>query len=173
MAVVGEHLGMTLTVEDLDAENLAYFRYCARHQLHLQQGLRCNLLRWPPTTACPWTGDLEYRWVPVEGKGTVHAYTEVRQAIQPAFRPYVPYLVLLVELDVQKGRPTADEAIRMIGNLVTPDGRLAPPELVASVGIGSRVRLAFTDLADGLSLPNWTVDDAAPQPERPWRYPEA
>ena len=39
------------------------------------------------------------------GKGAVHAYTEVHHAIQPAFKAHTPYLVLLVDLDTQKGKP--------------------------------------------------------------------
>ena len=42
--------------------------------------------------------------------------------IQPAFQARTPYMVLLVELDTQKGKPTADEALRVVGNLTTPDG---------------------------------------------------
>ena len=108
---------------------------------------------------------------PVEGKGAVHSYNEVHHAIQPAFKPYVPYMVLLVDLDVQLGQPTAHEAIRVAGNLTTPDGVLAPPETVARVGIGTRMRMVFSDVADGLALPQWTLDEAADQPA-PWRYPE-
>ena len=66
-------------------------------------------------------------WVPVEGQGAVHSYTEVHHAIQPAFKAYTPYLVLLVDLDTQKGKPTEHEALRVVGNLATPDGKLAPP----------------------------------------------
>jgi len=60
----------------------------------------------------------------------------------------------------------------VFGNLVTPDGVLAPPEMVASVGIGSRVRMVFTDIADGIAMPQWTIDEDAEQPAKPWRYPE-
>jgi uncharacterized OB-fold protein len=114
----------------------------------------------------------ESRWVPVEGKGAVHSYTEVHHAIQPAFKDHTPYLVLLVDLDAQKGKPSADEALRVVGNLATPDGRLAPPELVKKVGIGTRVRMVFADVAPGLSLPQWAIDESAPQPDKPWRYPQ-
>ena len=105
------------------------------------------------------------------GKGTVHSYTEIHHAIQPAFKPHVPYMVLLVDLDTQKGQPTGNEALRVIGNLVTPDGILAPSKEVSSVGIGSRVRMVFTDVGDGISLPQWTWDQAVDQLETPWRYP--
>jgi hypothetical protein len=54
---------------------------------------------------------------------------------------------------------------------VSPDGALAPPELVAAVGIGTRMRLVFKDVASGLAVPLWTIDETAEQPA-PWRYPE-
>ncbi len=106
MAVNGTCLGMALDVNDLEVENLEYFRYCAAHEFHLQQCEECQLLRYPPTTACPWCASPKARWSPVAGKGTVHSYEEVHHAIQPAFRPFTPYLVLLVDLDTQKGQPT-------------------------------------------------------------------
>ena len=101
----------------------------------------------------------------------MHAYTEVHHAIQPAFKAHTPYLILLVDLDTQKGKPTADEALRVVGNLTTPDGKLAPPDTVKKVGIGTRVRMVFSDVAPGLALPQWTIDAEAAQPQ-PWRYPE-
>jgi uncharacterized protein len=57
-----------------------------------------------------------------------------------------------------------------VGNLTTADGVLAPPEVVAAVGIGSRVRMVFSDVGPGLALPQWTLDEAVDQP-KPWRYP--
>ena len=150
MAITAEYLGMTLRLSDLEVENLEYFGHCAAHEFHLQQCEACHLLRYPPTTACPWCASPEARWTPVEGKGAVHSYTEVHHAIQPQFKPFTPYMVLLVDLDTQKGRPT---------------------EQVRGVGIGTRVRISFTDVAPGLSLPQWTIDDGAAQPQAPWRYP--
>jgi uncharacterized OB-fold protein len=170
MAINAQYLGMSLDVNDLDTENLTFFRHCSAHAFHLQQCEACNLLRYPPTTACPWCASPQARWVPVEGRGSVHSYTEVHHAIQPAFRGRTPYLVLLVDLDTQKGKPTPDEALRVVGNLTTADGVLAPPDMVRKVGIGTRVRMVFSDVADGLSLPQWTIDESAPGAG--WRYPQ-
>ena len=171
MSIKAQYLGMPLDISELDGENLDYFRHCAAHGFHLQACTQCGLLRYPPTTACPWCANPASRWSKVEGRGTVHSYTEVHHAIQPAFRDHVPYLILLVDLDAQKGKPSAEEALRVVGNLVTPDGALAPPELVRKVGIGTRVRMVFSDVAPGLALPQWTIDETAQQPA-PWRYPE-
>ncbi len=172
MPVQGDYLGMTLTIQDLDHENLDFFRYCAERDFRLQRGTKSGLLRYPPTTACPWTSDREYEWVSVDGKGTVHSYVEVHHPIQPAFRDKVPYMIILADLDVQKGEPSEHEALRVAGNLMTADGDFAPPEMIRRVGIGSRVRMLFVDVADGFALPHWTIDEAAAQPENPWRYPQ-
>jgi uncharacterized protein len=172
MAIQATYLGMPLDLNDLDVENLEYFRHCAEHSFHLQRCDACGLLRYPPTTACPWCASPEASWTPVEGKGAVHSYTEVHHAIQPAFRAHTPYLILLVDLDTQKGQPTADEALRVVGNLATADGLLAPPEMIRNVGIGTRVRMVFTDVTSGLALPQWTIDEAAPRSAPPWRYPQ-
>ncbi|MBT6277266.1 MAG: hypothetical protein HOI95_24430 [Chromatiales bacterium] len=166
----GEYLGMTLTIEDVDKENLAFFDYCSKGDFRLQKGKQSGLLRYPPTTACPWTRDREYDWVSVEGKGSVHSYAEVHHGIQPAFKERTPYLILIVDLDTQNGEPSEHEALRVAGNLVTPDGELAPPEVVKTVGVGTRVKMVFTRVADGFSLPQWTIDEGAEQPANPWRY---
>jgi uncharacterized OB-fold protein len=168
----GEYLGMRLTIEDVDKENLAFFHYCAQGDFRLQKGKQSGLLRYPPTTACPWTRDREYEWVSVAGKGAVHSYVEVHHAIQPAFREHVPYMILLVDLDTQKGEPSAHEALRVAGNLLTTDGEFAPPEMIKTVGIGTRVRMIFKQVSEGFALPHWTIDEAAEQPTTPWRYPQ-
>ena len=58
-----------------------------------------------PRPRDPWCSGAESEWVAVEGRGTVHSYTEVHHAIQPAFKQHLPYLVLVVELDTQESRP--------------------------------------------------------------------
>jgi uncharacterized OB-fold protein len=172
MAVQGNYMGMALSVDDLDGENIAYFKHCADHNFHLQKCDDCKLLRYPPTTACPWCASANATWTAVEGKGTVYSYNEVHHAIQPAFKAKTPYMLLLVELDTQKGKPTEDEGIRVAANLTLPNGEFAPPDAVKRVGIGSRMRMVFADVGPGLSLPQWTLDESATQPATPWRYPQ-
>ena len=171
MAIQATYLGMPLDLNDLDVENLAYFKHCAAHQFHLQRCAACGLLRYPPTTACPWCASPKSQWVPVDARGAVHSYTEVHHAIQPAFKKHTPYLILLVDLDTQKGQPTEHEALRVVGNLTLPDGTLAPADMVKRVGIGTRVRMVFADAGPGLALPQWTIDEEGRQPDKVWRYP--
>ncbi len=172
MPIQGDYMGMTLTIEDLDGENREFFRHCANRDFRLQRGKQSGLLRYPPTTACPWTSDRESEWVAVEGRGTVHSYAEVHHPIQPAFRDKVPYMIILADLYTQKGEPSEHEALRVAGNLMTPDGKFAPPEMIKRVGIGTRVKMVFVDVTDEFAVPHWTIDEDAEQPENPWRYPQ-
>ena len=167
----GDYLGMDLTLDDFDLENRAFFAHLANGELRLQRCPENGMMRYPPATRCPYSGSAEAEWVQVDAVGSVYSYTEVHHAIQPAFKAHTPYMVLMVELDVQRGQPTEHDGIRMMGNLVTPDGEMAPPDLVASVGIGTRVRMVFKKIGDQMALPCWTVDETADQPEI-WRYPQ-
>jgi len=92
MGIQATYLGMPLDINDLDVENLAFFKHCAAHDFHLQKCAACGLLRYPPTTACPWCASPKSEWVAVEGRGAVHSYSEVHHAIQPAFKSHSPYL---------------------------------------------------------------------------------
>lgn len=171
MDLQGEYLGMPVCVDEIDQENHAFYNYCGLGELRLQQCAKCERMRTPPTTACPFCSAGDSQWVRVSGKGTVYSYGEVHHAIQPAFRAFTPYSLLLVELDEQRAFPGEHDGLRMIGNLATEGGELAPAELVQSIGIGTRVRVVFRSMGDGIAQPLWMIDPDEPQPDRPWRYP--
>jgi uncharacterized protein len=157
--------GMTLLVPDNDSEWAEYFARARQHTLVMRACTACGLMRYPPTHACPWCMDLGWRWQEVSGRGTIHSYEIVAHAIQPGFKELTPYPVVLVELDEQRGRPTPDEALRIIGNLVKDD---LSPEAEAKVAIGARVKVVFQDLADHFALPQFTLSGEPPV-GRVWR----
>src|SRR5437667_89233 len=138
------------------------------HRLVVRKCTACGLMRYPPTHACPWCMELEWTWQELSARGTIYSYEIVHHAIQPGFRELTPYPVVLVELDEQRGQPTPDEALRIIGNLVKPD---LTPEAEANVAIGRRVRVIFQDLADHMALPQFALTNEA-APGRVWRLPE-
>jgi uncharacterized OB-fold protein len=154
-----EYRGMTLVIPDNDSEWKEYFAAAREHRLVLRECAACGLMRYPPTHACPWCMDLGWRWREVSGRGTIYSYEIVVHAIQPGFRDWTPYPVVLVELDEQRGQPTPDEALRIVANLVTPG---FGPEAEANAAIGKRVRVVFQDLAEGIALPQFTLTDESP-----------
>jgi uncharacterized OB-fold protein len=157
--------GMTLLIPDNDSEWMEYFASARQHRLVMRACAACRLMRYPPTHACPWCTSLQWQWQEVSGRGTIYSYEVVAHAIQPGFKELTPYAVVLVELDEQRGRPTPDEALRLVATLVKPD---LTPEDEANVAIGKRVRVVFQDVADHLALPQFTLSEEAPE-GRVWR----
>lgn len=157
-----------MIVPDNDSEWKEYFALARQHRLMLRCCRACGLMRYPPTHACPWCMELQWTWQEASGRGTIYSYEIVVHAIQPGFREVTPYPVVLVELDEQRGRPTSDEALRMVANLVRPDGTM---EDSRNVAIGRRVRAVFQDLADQFTLVQFTLTDEPPE-GRVWRLPE-
>jgi uncharacterized OB-fold protein len=154
-----EYRGMNLVVPENDTEWKEYFQAASQRRLVMRKCAACGLMRYPPTHACPWCTALEWSWQEVSGAGAIYSYEIVVQAIQPGFREWAPYPVVVVELDEQRGCPTAEEALRLVTNLVRPD---FSPEREENVAIGKRVRVLFQELAPGLALPQFTLSDEPP-----------
>jgi uncharacterized OB-fold protein len=165
---VPEYKGMNLIMPATDREIRPYFEAARQGRMVLKRCGDCSLLRYPPGAACPWCNSLDFEWSEVSGRGTIHSYEIVTQAIQPGFADWVPYPVVLVELDEQRGVPTVDEGLRVIANLVTEEFR---PEAEANVAIGRRVRAIFQPLDDEVALPQFILTDE-PAEGRLWRYTE-
>jgi uncharacterized OB-fold protein len=163
-----QYRGMTLVVPDNDSEWKEYFALARQHRLMLRACNACGLMRYPPTHGCPWCAELGWTWKEVSGRGTIYSYEVVVHAIQPGFKDVTPYAVVLVELDEQRGVPTPDEALRIIGNLVTPDA--SGMEDAERAAIGRRVRVVFQDLAPHMALPQFALTDEPPA-GRVWRLP--
>lgn len=161
-----EYRGMNLIVPDNDTEWKGYFEAAREHRLVVKACSNCRLLRYPPGAACPWCTSMEWGWQEVSGKGTIHSYEIVMQAIQAGFRDWAPYPVVLVELDEQRGQPTADEGLRLISNLVTGAFKAEQEE---NVGIGKRVEVTFLDVSPELSLPLFKLSQEQP-PGPVWQF---
>ena len=162
------YLGMRLFVSENDRPNLEFFAHCADGALHLQQCAGCGLMRYPPSAGCPFCGCAESRWRPVEAAGTVYSFTEIHHATNPAFRPFLPYAVAIVELDDQRGVPTEGAALRIPGVVAMADGNFASPDVVRKIGINMRMRASYRNVCDGMALLVWTPDEKNGD-DRVWR----
>ncbi len=164
-----EYRGLGLNISELDSEYKGYFDAAMEHKLVVKKCSveGCGLLRGEPGAACPWCASLDWEWQEVSGKGTIYSYQVIEHAIMPAFRDWVPYTVVLVELDEQSGEPNPGNGLRITANLLNENMEPEDPE---NVGIGKRVEAVFLDTEEGFSVPQFKLSDEAPQGEV-WRYP--
>lgn len=99
--------------------------------IRLPQCSTCSRWQWYPDetgTCCP---GADYRWVDVEGRGTLFTMTTVHRNFLPDDAQSVPYRVGLLELDGVDG-------VRLVGNL----------EFDEDWAIGDRVRPTFPEHGD-------------------------
>jgi uncharacterized OB-fold protein len=164
---VYEYKGQGINITDNDSEYKGYFDAASEHKLVVKKCQDCGMLRGEPGPGCPWCTSLKWEWQEVSGKGTIYSYQIVAHSIIPGFRDWVPYAIVLVELDEQSGEPTPDDGLRITTNLLNDN---MEPEAEENVAIGKRVEVAFLDTDDGLSLPQFKLSNEAPQGEV-WRYP--
>lgn len=75
-----------------------YAEGLARGVLRYQRCTACGCAQSPPRVACTRCGSMSLRWEVAAGRGTVVAASEVSRAPSDAFRPLVPYTLVLVEL---------------------------------------------------------------------------
>jgi len=162
-----EYRGLRINVPETDSEYQGYFEAAAEHHLVVKRCMDCGLLRGEPGPGCPWCTSLKWEWHRVSGKGTIYSYQIIAHAVMPGFREWVPYPIVLVELDEQSGQPTADDGLRITANIL--DHSMAP-ESEENVAIGKRVEVVFQDLDSGLTLPQFRLSDE-PATGPVWRHP--
>lgn len=125
-----------------DEDSRPFWEGCRRHQLLMQRCSACGVLRFHPRPMCSKCRSMVSEWVPVSGRGTIASRVVVHAPVLPAFQDRVPYAVVLVELD-------EDPGLRLVGNVLD-----AAPE---QVRIGLPVRVAFEELTDEVTLPQWQL----------------
>ena len=160
---MGTYKGLQLIVGPTDSEHRGYYEECRKHRLVVQRCESCGMMRGAIGAACPFCTSLDWAWVPVSGKGEIYSYQIVTQAVQPAFADWVPYPVVLVELDEQRDVPWRGGAegetvsLRMVANLCGPDPTV--PETEENVAIGKRVEVCFVDLDETTALPQFRLSE--------------
>ena len=115
---VYEYRGQRINILDNDGEYKGYFEAAREHRLVVKKCIECGLLRGEPGPACPWCPSRRWEWHTVSGKGTVYSYQIIAHSVLPGFRDWVPYPIVLVELDEQRGKPSAEDGLRITANLL-------------------------------------------------------
>ena len=110
--------------------------------LAMQRCQSCGHLQHPPYPTCVNCMAIDLKFEPVDGKGSIYAYTIMYHTGDKRFAPAVPYASIIVELDAAPGA-------LMAGNL------LEAPYTEAKVGC--RVEVIFQPLNDDITLPQFRL----------------
>jgi uncharacterized protein len=159
-----QYKGLELFVDATDTEHRGYYEAAGRKALVVQRCDTCQKLRGSIGAACPFCMSTNWSWSEVSGKGTIYSYIIVAHPLHPAFAEWVPYPIVLVELDEQRcvpwrgGNDGSTVSVRLRTNLVRRDD-LSKPEAEENVRIGLRVQACFVELDGGLAVPQFCLAD--------------
>jgi uncharacterized OB-fold protein len=124
----------------VNAHTAGFFEAAREHRLVVRRCRSCGAHHHPPRPLCPFCRSFDLEWDEVSGRGSLFTWTAVHQALHPALRELVPYVVAVVELDGTGGT-------RMTSNLVDWE----PRHLTA----GQPVELVWEDMDPRLTLPRF------------------
>ena len=124
-------------------EDAPYWEHCRKEELYIQRCSDCGKFWWPIGPVCPECISDRYEWREVAGTGTICNYVVYHKVYYPEFEGKVPYLVAEVMLP---------EGVRLVGNVDGLKGQHARDRI-----IGTKVKLYFEDIGNGLKIPQWRV----------------
>lgn len=111
---------------------------CRRHELRIQRCLDCGSLIHYPKIHCPKDGGERFEWALMSGRGSVYSFIVCHRAFHESFKPEVPYVVAVIELE---------EGVRLMSNVIGVD-----PD---DVHVGMAVAVEFEDVNESFSLPKF------------------
>jgi uncharacterized OB-fold protein len=121
-----------------DPQSQPFWEACRRHELIVQRCRTCDNTQFYPRVLCTRCRGTDLGWVPASGRGLVHSFTVIRRAPSASFKPDLPYVLALVELE---------EGVRMMTNIVGCT--------VDEVRIEMPVEVVFDDVSEAISLPKF------------------
>jgi uncharacterized OB-fold protein len=139
--------GMILPdVEDVDAA--PFWAAAKEKRLVAQRCGACGRMRLPPHPFCSACRSEKAEWVDLSGRGTVWSFVVHHGPTLPAYQPFAPFPVIVVEL-------AEDKRMRLTGNIVSSPG--APINSVdpSTLRIGMPVKVTFQPVADDVTMPYW------------------
>jgi len=119
-----------------------FWEAAKRHSLEMQRCQSCRKFQHPPYATCVNCMSIDLKFEPVEGKGSIYAYTIMYHTGDKRFASAVPYASIIVELDAAPGA-------LMAGNLLEAE--------YTEAKVGRRVEVVFQKLNDDFTLPQWRL----------------
>ncbi|WP_455351160.1 Zn-ribbon domain-containing OB-fold protein [Streptomyces sp. SYSU K217416] len=149
---------MTTTDHDLltpvvDEDGAPFWEYAAQGELRIQACANgdCGELRFPPRPCCPHCQSFESEWRRMSGRGRIWSYVRPHPPLLPGYAAQAPYTAVVVEL-------AEAPHIRLVGNLVSaPDAPLNSVD-PTRLRIGAPVRVAFSQVTPGITVPRWLLE---------------
>jgi uncharacterized OB-fold protein len=138
--------GMILPdVEDVDAG--PFWAAAKKNRLVAQKCGACGRLRLPPHPFCSACRSESVDWVDLSGRGRLWSFIVHHGPTLPAYQPFAPFPVIVVELD-------EDRRLRLTGNIVASEGAAINSLDPARLKIGMPLRVTFQQV-DDVTLPYW------------------
>lgn len=131
-----------------NAVEAPFWAALAQGWLVVQHCAPCDEWMFPARVRCAGCGCYP-EWTRVSGRGRIWSFTWVHGPVLPAFAPYAPYPVAVIELDEQPG-------LRMVGNLVLDANSPINAAERQGIRIDAPVELVVRDLG-GAPWPGWRI----------------
>ena len=120
-----------------------FWQAAGRGQLRMQKCAACGHIRFPIGPVCTNCLDERAEWVQLSGQGRVLSHLVFHRGYSAAWKPHVPYSVIMVQLD---------EGPRMFSDLVDPDRKYIETDVV-----GHCVQVWFDGLGQDMAVPRFKV----------------
>jgi len=135
-------MGYAKPLPRINGDNQPFWEGCRDHELRFQKCAACGHVRHPPSLVCPQCLGRDGQWIVSAGAGRIFSYAVYHVAFHEGFKPDVPYVVALVDLD---------EGPRLLTNIVG----CAPGDVFCDMP----VRVIWEDVTPEISLPKFTPVD--------------
>jgi uncharacterized OB-fold protein len=126
----------------VNEESAPYWRAAREGRLILRSCRNCGHIMFYPRIVCARCASADLDWREASGRGTIHAATVCYRAPDQSFRPDVPYVVALIDLE---------EGPRMMSNITD----CAPED----VRIGAAVEVWFDAATDEIGIPKFRLSN--------------
>jgi len=123
-----------------DPDSRPYWEWARKHELRILRCGDCGTFVHFPRPLCWNCQSFNLSWERVSGRGRVYSYVIVHHPAIPSFADQIPYAIVVVELEEQKG-------LRVPSNLVD-----CPLDRIR---IDLPVEVVFEDVTEEITLPKF------------------
>jgi uncharacterized OB-fold protein len=133
-----------------DPDSAGFWAAARERRLVVQKCGSCGQLRFPPRPRCRVCQSPRFAWTPISGRGRLWSWAVAHKPVLPAFEPFAPLLIAIVEL-------AEDPKLRIGGNLLSAPGAAINSVDPATLKMGQALQVTFVSITDDVMLPNWVI----------------